>query len=101
MPRASGISARHNCVELRPGTHRGDGRVAEIVRKEQPATAASASTRSLLRTNRSSAMTLREMAGVAAKGQWTEVDAGLPPVVQSGHAIGVRAHFRFGSPANR
>jgi hypothetical protein len=24
-------------------------------------------------------MTLREMAGVAAKGQWTEVDAGLPP----------------------
>jgi hypothetical protein len=55
----------------------------------------------LLRTNSSSAMTLREMAGVAAKGQWTEVDAGLPPVVQSGHAIGVRAHFRFGSPANR
>jgi len=32
-----------------------------------------------LRTNSSSAMTLREMAGVAAKGQWTEVDAGLPP----------------------
>jgi hypothetical protein len=27
----------------------------------------------------SSAMTLREMAGVEAKGQWTEVDAGLPP----------------------
>jgi hypothetical protein len=24
-------------------------------------------------------MTLPEMAGVAAKGQWTEVDAGLPP----------------------
>jgi hypothetical protein len=22
-------------------------------------------------------------------------------LVQSGHAIGVRAHFRFGSPANR
>jgi hypothetical protein len=54
-----------------------------------------------VRTNSSSAMTLREMARVAAKGQWTEVDAGLPPVVQSGHAIGVRAHFRLGSPANR
>jgi hypothetical protein len=55
----------------------------------------------LLCTKSSSAMTLREMAGVAANGQWTEVDAGLPLLVESGHAIGARAHFRFGSPANR
>jgi hypothetical protein len=36
----------------------------------------------LLGTNRSSAVTVRQTAGLSAKGQPTDVDAGLPELVQ-------------------